>query len=294
MATATYNPASSSDRFLFTLIMAVFVHGIVINITFAPEDETKPEDNAPPTLEVTLVHARDDKSPEDADYLAQANLEGGGTTQKQVHPTSPASTPAPSTGAGRNMLKTPETSPPSSNPPKAAMVITKQAAPEKIQVEKQKVATPETTLTTTEMLTRSLEEINSLRGEIEQQMQAYSKRPRSTVVGANSKESDYAFYLDSWRRKIEKIGNLNYPEAAKRQNLSGTLMLEVQIRQDGSVHKINLIRSSGHQILDDAAKRIVNLAAPFAPLTDEIKKDTDILKILRTWQFQSNNRLHTH
>ncbi len=101
-------------------------------------------------------------------------------------------------------------------------------------------------------------------------------------------------YLDAWQRKVEKIGNLNYPTRARQLNLSGSLSMKVAIRYDGSVVEISILESSGNKILDDAALKIVRLAAPFSPLPAEIRKTTDVLEIIRTWQFLPGNRISTH
>jgi protein TonB len=118
--------------------------------------------------------------------------------------------------------------------------------------------------------------------------------PRQRYISASTKEYAPASYMEAWRRKVERIGTINYPEEAKRRDLSGDLMLDVALRPNGSVLKIKVVRSSGHKVLDDAAKRIVYLAAPFGAFPEEIKKDTDILHILRTWNFESSGILTTH
>ncbi|HEX5539524.1 MAG TPA: TonB family protein, partial [Methylophilaceae bacterium] len=98
-------------------------------------------------------------------------------------------------------------------------------------------------------------------------------------------------YVESWRQKVEKVGNLNYPVEAKEQKLYGRLRMTVSIKADGSIEKLEINQSSGYKVLDDAAKRIVNLAAPFAPFPDNIRKDTDILSITRTWSFTKQDNL---
>ncbi len=96
--------------------------------------------------------------------------------------------------------------------------------------------------------------------------------------------------MEAWRQKVERIGNLNYPDEARRRKLSGNLLLDVALNPDGSINEITLRRSSGERALDDAAVRIVKLAAPYAKFPDDIRKDVDILHIERTWQFLSGNR----
>jgi len=134
------------------------------------------------------------------------------------------------------------------------------------------------------------QEIAKLSAKIEEETTAYANRPRRKAISASTQEYKYASYLEAWRRKVESIGNLNYPEEAKRQKLYGNLILRVALRADGSLEEVRVLRSSGSQILDEAAVRIVHLAAPFAPFPPDIRQETDFLDITRTWQFLSNNR----
>ena len=136
-------------------------------------------------------------------------------------------------------------------------------------------------------------EIASLTAQLEAEKNLRAKRPRKRQVSAAIHRSTDALYLDSWRRKIERIGNLNYPEKAKKEGIFGTLSLKVAINNDGTVNEISILRSSGYKVLDDSAIRIVRLAAPFAPLTREMMADTDILEVVRVWQFQPDNSMNT-
>jgi len=139
----------------------------------------------------------------------------------------------------------------------------------------------------TELLTNSFK-IASLSAEIRRKMVAKAQRPRRKFISATTKEYKYAAYMEAWRSKVERVGNLNYPEQARKQSLSGSLVLDVALNQDGSINEITIRRSSGEKILDDAAVRIVELAAPFSPFPQHIKDETDILHIMRTWQFINN------
>jgi protein TonB len=130
-----------------------------------------------------------------------------------------------------------------------------------------------------------------LSAEISQFWQEYQKRPRRKFLTARTREYKYAEYMEAWRSRVERVGNLNYPEKARSQNLTGSLVLDVAIEPDGSVHGLNLVRSSGSKVLDDAARRIVRLAAPYDPFPAEVREEVDILHITRTWQFMRGNRL---
>jgi protein TonB len=152
--------------------------------------------------------------------------------------------------------------------------------------------TPPPTPSTRQLLSSKDLEIARVTAELEQRTLAYTKMPKRKSINASTKEYKYAAYLDAWRRKVERIGNLNYPDQAKRSKLYGNLVLHVAVKADGSVEQIKVLHSSGHKILDDAAIRIVRMAGPFSPFPNEIRKETDILDITRTWQFLRSGRLN--
>jgi protein TonB len=145
-----------------------------------------------------------------------------------------------------------------------------------------------TALPTAADIVSSSREMIQLQGQISRRMEDYNKRPRRTFIGARAKEFRFARYLDDWRLKIERIGELNYPSTAR--GVYGSLLVTVEIRVDGSLEKVEINRSSGHKALDQAALDIVRLAAPFSPLPPDIARDTDILSITRTWTFTRADR----
>jgi protein TonB len=122
-------------------------------------------------------------------------------------------------------------------------------------------------------------------------MDAYAKRPKRRFVGARAEEYRFARYVEDWRLKVERVGNLNYPESARTQKLYGSLLLTVGIRADGSVESIAVDRGSGQKMLDLAAQKIVEMASPYAAFPSDIKRDTDILYITRTWTFGPGDSL---
>jgi len=141
-----------------------------------------------------------------------------------------------------------------------------------------------------ELDARSLE-IERLEAQIARQHQAYQERPRRQFVGARTEEYRFAQYVDNWRQKVERIGNLNYPGEARARKLYGSLLLTVAIKADGEVEQVEVTRSSAHKVLDQAAVRIVRLAAPFERFPDNIRRDTDVLHITRTWTFTRQDQL---
>ena len=119
---------------------------------------------------------------------------------------------------------------------------------------------------------------------------SFQGKPRvRRIDSASAQRTADTYYLQSWRRKVEAIGRLNYPDEARQRNIRGDLSVLVTIRPDGSLQAAKILRSSGHQILDDAALRIVRLAAPYPPFPVEMRRSTDLLEIVRSWQFQRSS-----
>lgn len=237
-------------------------------------------------LEVTLVNSKSKTRPLKAEALAQANLDGGGNTPEDKH----ASTPLPTLTDGQQF--TPEQS------AQRVQQLEQEAKKLMTQIQsthsvtQQKLQEKKRTADDSgeDLVQRSLE-IARLEARIDKDFSAYQKLPRRTRIGARTQEYRFAQYVEDWRIKIERIGNLNYPEDARRNRIYGSLVLTVSIRADGSVESVEINRSSGQPILDAAALRIVKLAAPFSPLPPDIRKDTDVLSITRTWVFTPNNQL---
>jgi protein TonB len=146
-------------------------------------------------------------------------------------------------------------------------------------------------VTTAQILASRNQELAHLASRDEDRTSVFGNRPRRKAISSSTREYKYATYLEAWRRKVEQVGNLNYPEEARRKHLYGNLILRVAVRADGSVEQIQVLRSSGFPVLDQAATKIVELSAPFAQFPPDIKADTDVLDITRTWQFQRNNQI---
>lgn len=138
----------------------------------------------------------------------------------------------------------------------------------------------------------SVAAIARLEAQIDRRLDEFSKRPRKVQIGTRAREHRFAQYAEDWRQKVERIGTLNYPDAA-RGRLYGNLVLTVSIRADGTVERIDVDRSSGHDVLDKAAIEIVRMAAPYAPFPPDIRADTDIIEITRTWSFTNSDQLRT-
>ena len=275
------------DRLALTLTVAAALHAIVIlGVGFSPFEARR--EPPLPTLDVTLVQRPSERAPENADYLAAASQEGAGNVRERVRPEAPPR---------QVPLETP-----GPRAPRAERARARSApAPERLARPADEPATADTPrptppasrqrpLSAAELYTRSLE-LASLEAERATEARARARNPRERTVHARTRQHRYAAYMHAWVEKVERIGNLNYPEEARRRGLSGRLTLDVALNPDGTVREIRILRSSGHRVLDEAAVRIVRLAAPFAPFPPEIRRETDVLHIVRTWEFLSSNRL---
>lgn len=285
---------TQSDRMSLTIFFALAIHAILIlGISF---DLMDINNDVITTMEITLVHQRSNEEPEKADYLAQANQLGGGTQQSKSRPSSPFSNPLPipEKGFAPNSRQA-MAPPPIKKNQKQTEIMSVDQSKRRVENKKLKEKTPFTTksLTAAQLFERS-QQIAKLSAEINELKDAYQQTPKHTWVhGANAKKYRFASYMDAWRAKVERIGNLNYPAIVTRKNITGSLLLDVAINPDGSIHSARITRSSGYRELDQAALRIVNMAAPYPPLTKDILKDTDILHIPRVWRFQQGSHLQT-
>lgn len=308
-------PVTHADRLAATVVLAILVHALfVFGVGFRERPLDEPRFD---TLEVVLVTRSDDQAPEDADLAAQVNAEGGGKAEQSERPAAPLEAPFPDNEAriARPAEQIAPPAPPIPAPPRPDTRTTAPAPAPAPSAERRVLtgeANPEGPAPLPERTTPSAEppqsqpqdadrarpsaseliassmEMASLNAELEQRLDALAKRPRRKYISASTREYKYAAYLESWRAKVERVGNLNYPDAAREAGLSGSLLLDVALNQDGSVREITVRRSSGHRVLDEAAVRIVELAAPYAPLPPAIRKEVDILHITRTWQFLNN------
>jgi protein TonB len=275
---------SDVDRFSFTLFMALAIHGvIVLGITFAPE--TPPP--SAQTMEITLSRFADEKAPEKADFLAPTNQQGSGSEEQAKELTSPQSVELNQTEVAQ--VQPEPQAQPEPQPVQQQAVVSTQASSTR-QVTKPEIRAEAVkelpTKPTPNLLQRSLE-IASLEARLDAQQQAYSLRPRVLQVTASSTlQSSNAWYVQNWVSKVTRVGNMNYPAEARNSGLYGDLRLLVTLRKDGSLKEVLVMQSSGSTLLDDAAIRIVRLAAPYPPFPEEMSRNVDELEIIRTWSFQ--------
>jgi protein TonB len=274
----------------WALGLSVVLHAIPLTVHFISPDRSalRRESN----LEVVLVNAKSANRPKDAQVLAQANLDAGGNTEeKQV-----ASTPLPPTAQDRTgdtlMQRRRRVQELEARQRQLLAQVKSKAAPLP-PPQTQKVSQPEPAVKMSGVdLAESALAMARLEAKIARDVNQYNKRPRVNHFGTRAISAVEAQYVEDWRLKVQRVGNLNYPEAA-RGKFYGSLVLDVEISSDGSLHSVEVSRSSGHKVLDDAAKRIVRLAAPYGAFSAEMKQSTDILSITRTWTFSSADKLQS-
>jgi len=269
----------SGDRLGVTLLFSVIAHGVLaLGLTFEYEK------SAPslPALDVILVQSASGEKPDKADFLAQAHNSGGGTLDKAVRPSELVSSPVNTPEAGiapRPM----QASAPKPAPPTERELLTQQRAKFSVTTQTETPEQPPLPQPTARDVLEKKLEMARLATEIQRESEAYAKRPKKKYISANTKEYAYAAYMSAWVARVERIGNLNYPDDARREQLHGDVLLTVALHKDGTIKSIDVVQSSHHSILDDAATRIVKLAAPFPPIPTE--EGVDELYITRTWQF---------
>lgn len=266
--------------------ISVFLHGLVLTLHFKfPDASSAMREKA---MDIILVNGKSAKRPREAQALAQANLDGGGNTDENRR----AKTPLPPTlqqTSGADIEQMQRRVRDLEVRQQALLTQAKSirfAAPAESSSEQPAPAPNITGLD----LAESARAMARLEGEISKSMDEYNKRPRKKFLGARTEEYRFAQYIEDWRQKIERVGTLNYPDAA-RGKLYGSLVLTVSINADGQVSRIDINRSSGHKVLDDSARRIVQMASPYAAFPPDIRRDTDVLEITRTWYFTQGDQL---
>jgi len=282
--------ATAGNRLFATaLTWSVVLHVVILALRFSPFDLTKLDRGGPP-LEVALVNAKSQSKPVKAEILAQAHLDGGGNTDADRRAKTPLPV-LPKDSANNDLALAAQKVDELEKRAKEMLTqlkATQAVAPPAPQPTE--AVEPAELPSASDMMQRTLDAMR-LEAQIAKQMEAYEKRPKRRFVGARAEEYRFARYVEDWRLKVERIGNLNYPEAARVGKLYGSLLLTVGIRADGSLESVAVDRPSGQKILDVSATKIVEMAAPYAPFPPDIRRDTDILYITRTWTFAPGDSL---
>ncbi len=275
-----------TDVLTIALFCAAAVHAVILlGVSFQPFLENM---RTPPALEVVLVQQSDLDSIEEAEYLAQSNQDGGGETDDSTRPSSPFTSSLDAETDG--IAPTPITaSSPRSSDAVAEDVITALYSEDKVTTDDANETQEEISKPESDTPVERSADIAKLAAEIDRQQEEFAKRPKTSTVTARTRESASADYMFQWVESVERTGNLNYPDEARREKLHGELILIVGIYKSGELESVTVDESSGHKVLDDAAVRIVEMAAPFAPMTGQLAEETDILYIVRTWEFTARH-----
>jgi protein TonB len=280
---------TASRQITLALAASALLHAAVLSLQFSLPQALKLGRES--MLDIILVNSRSAERPTDAQARAQTNLDGGGNTDDDRRAQTPLP-PAETTLTGDDLVDA-----------KRRVITLERLQHQMLTQTKSKklvAAEPQRTEPTPpapdvtsglDLADRALA-IAKLEAQIERQVQEYNARPRRKTIGVRAESAVEAQYLEDWRQKIERIGNLNYPEAAKGR-LYGSLVVWVEIKSNGELDNLEIRRSSGQKILDDAALRIVRMSAPFSQFSQGLKQEMDIIGFARTWTFTRSDELNT-
>lgn len=277
---------SESDSLLVALFLAAIIHAFIllgINFTIPRPQKVNKQ------IEITFASTPAKKAPKKAKYLAQDNQVGAG---KQTKKPTPPKQKLPGQGSSKKKKPVKRKSQTESKPQKVQKLVTQKKAEQKIATTTKK-ATP-TEKKQTKLTTAALQkQIAQLGAKIRNSQQSSEQTKIKFVNSVSTHQYIAAQYMKDWENKVERTGNLNYPEVARKKGFSGTLTMDVGINADGSIYRIRITKSSGNKALDDAAKRIVRLSAPFAALPKELLQELDVLVIPRVWKFSDESGITT-
>lgn len=271
---------------LIGLVVSLLVHATLLTLRLVTP--TAPAQITPP-LEVTLVNARSAAAPANPQVLAQQNLNAGGNQNSDAVASTPLARTTPDSAneivleALRKRQAELEA--------RQAQLLTRLEAQVKIAAPRRPDLFQQSDDPGTDSQTQEQMVLNARLAALKSQIERYNALPRQQFTGPSAREASHARYVEAWRQKIELTGSTHYPVEA-RGKIYGSLQLTAYIRKDGSLDRVEINQASSEPVLNLAARRIVQLAAPFAPLPEEISKNTDIFAITRTWHF-TNDQLST-
>jgi len=287
MASQTANRPriSASDRLGFTLFLALSLHAIVVfGVGFKSADRGNRDPL--PSLDIIIANSKSPDSVENPDFLAQVDQHGGGNVDESARPSAPVSSPTPVDQLGLADRDQPELR-------RRQIAISRlyfltQAEADNAILQQRQLRAQDSDSHEASPVEQQASKIARLQAEIRQMAINYAKRPKTLTLTASTRKAVEASYLASWVQKIEHTGNLNYPQEARIRKIDGRLRMSVRLNAAGEVIDVEITSSSGTSVLDEAAKRILRMAQPFAPFSDELRERADQIVIIRTWDFKSN------
>ena len=290
MQSETLPQISPNDRFSFAMLMAIAVHAIVIlGVGFQYSLNAHVPAS---TIEVILVNTKTEQAPEDAEVIADQNQLQSGSKDVADRPSSPSLNRETLIGEQRQaQAETMQTQVIENQP---ELIVHRKAVDAELNASDTPTETIDTPTQLQQNERKKEQELAKLVSELNKEERQYAKRPRINHIDTlSAKTAVEAKYIKEWVAKVEATGNINYPDAARRKNLSGTLIMSVLINKDGSIVNTQIISSSGNRVLDKSAQHIVELAAPYRQFDQEMREEYDQLMITRTWVFHTDNRLQT-
>ena len=273
---------TSNDRFAVSVLMALGLHAVILlGVGFVVD--FRPLTHPLETLDVVLVNWRSESKPDEADFLAQATQQGGGESTEATRPSQEFTGASPGLADGDDPLNQQEQASSVADAEREQILVEDDSSEFSQQITS--IEQPEPPLPSAAELMQESMAMAKLQPGIQRDRESKSKLPKRKWISANTREYEFAAYMQAWVAKVERVGNLNYPEEIRRLMLVGDLVMTVGINLDGSVESIDIQRSSGYPQLDQAATRIVRLAGPYSPLPEHISATVDVLHITRTWRF---------
>lgn len=272
-------------RFRNALLGALAVHAaLILSVSFGAATQ---DSSYSPQIEVTLATRPSKAAPEDATHIARNNQQGSGDEAAINQLTS--TMPLPVTASGEQQALSRRQQELTAN--RADTLTTTAVSRDTAETDRaEKDSAQEMLDGISPEVDRLNSELASLQAEFDEQTRIYADRPRvRRLTSASAKQSVDAAYLLDWRHRLEAVGNKYYPEASIRYGIYGSVRLLVVIRSDGSLEDINILSSSGYAVLDEAAIKVVRMAAPYSPFPAELKETTDKLEIIRTWHYEQNS-----
>lgn len=281
---------ASRRNLTWALGISLLVHAVLLTVHFTPPDW--PQKATEKALDVILVNSKSRHRPAKAQARAQTHLDGGGTTVDDRRAKTPLP-PSLQTKQGDDLIQAQQrVAQLEAQAQQMMMQLTSRQTVRSDAAPQMPTPLAAPVVSGTDLANRALA-IARIEGEISRRMEEYNQRPRKKFIGARVEEYRFAQYVEDWRQKVERIGNLNYPAAARGQ-MYGSLVLTVVIKSNGELDRVEINRSSGQKVLDQAAVRIVKMAAPYADFPEAIRRDTDIIEITRTWSFTRQDKLHAN
>lgn len=283
---------SSQDLLSLTAFISALFHAVVILGISFKLPEIAAVENTDNTLDVVLINSANNETPTDAQTVSTADNQGGGRDDQEA--TSPLPYKPVNVAPIESIKLTADQELQTTlSPDKLITALESEMAvapknPDKTRLKVEQQQRGEDKITTKSV--RQLER-ERLIAKLQQNWQDYQKKPRKEFLSPTTKRNEAARYLDEWRKRVEQVGNANYPIQAKAKSLSGSLIITVELNRNGTISSIAVIKPSPHKVLNDAALRFVRDASPYASFPEYLDKSIDLLVITRAFHFLGNNRL---